>query len=63
MKEICLVFEAFLVFVFPSLTSLTVQAVHGVQQYIRALHYAFHSRLTRQMPQHELRPEPDLTLL
>ncbi len=64
MKEICLVFEAFLVFVFPSPDITNCYKLFMESNSIFELS-TMHStpRLTRQMPQHELRPEPDLTLL
>lgn len=64
MKEICLVFEAFLVFVFlsPDITN-SYKLFMGSNSIfeLSTMHSTF--RLTRQMPQRELRSEPDLTLL
>lgn len=64
MKEICLVFEAFLVFVFlsPDITNC-YKLFMGSNSIFELSTMHSTPRLTRQMPQRELRSEPDLTLL
>lgn len=64
MKEICLVFEAFPVFVFlsPDITNC-YKLFTGSNCIFEPSTMHSTPRLTRQMPQHEPRSEPDLTLL
>lgn len=64
MKEICLVFEAFPVFVFlsPDITNC-YKLFTGYNCIFEPSTMHSTSRLTRQMPQREPRREPELTLL
>lgn len=64
MKEICSLFEAFLVFVFlsPDITNY-YKLFMGSNSIFELSTMHSTPRLTRQMPQRELRSEPDLTLL